>query len=249
MTIRPCPVCHSNKFTDFKIINQYFHHVRIFCKKCNTVFFNKLIKHKPEYDYEYNAHFFREGDISKARIMGHKIAMLALDNWAHPNIFEIGVGNGLTLWEIFKHRIPCAGVDIDKKLCDTITNHLNIPVYSGGLENFTTKRKYKIVYSSHVIEHFEDPYIFMKKAFSLLDHDGIIYLDTPDISQNKRLDPAWHHFKTRNPLEHCCILSKKSLAILGGFYGLSIVWFKSFRKYGSFQAILSRSPKTKTRTL
>lgn len=241
MNIRPCPVCKTEKFTDFKLINQSFKHVRIFCRKCHTVFFNKLITHKPNYDYYYNTYFFRPGDMKKAQIMGRKIAMIALENWKTPSVFEIGVGNGLTLWEIAKHRIDVAGVDVDKHLCDDLHTHTGLTLYSGGIENLKHRKKYKIVYSSHVIEHFEDPYIFMEKAIRLMDHDGILYLDTPDISQNKELDPAWHHFKTRNPLEHCCVLSPKSLAILAHNCGLNVTWSKRFRKFGSFQATLTRN--------
>lgn len=225
------------------------HYVRVLCTNCDTSFFNKIIKNKPIYDYKYNEHFLRPGDLKKASIMGKKIAKLALDTWAHPSVFEIGVGNGLTLWEIMKFGIPVAGCDIDKKLCKAITEKLSIPVYAGGIEHLKPRRKYKIVYSSHVIEHFENPHVFMKKAVSLMDKDGILYIDTPDISQNKRLDPEWHHFKTRNQLEHCCVLSPRSIEMLAYSHNLIVRWLKQFNKFESLQAILSQKNVVTTKKL
>jgi 2-polyprenyl-3-methyl-5-hydroxy-6-metoxy-1,4-benzoquinol methylase len=214
--------------------------IRLHCQVCNCVFFNKMLPKKPKYDYAYNLNFFKTSDYDKAKIMSTKLITLAKSMSENPTFFEIGVGNGWTLGRLQKAGIESKGVDVDEALCSRINKTQGITVYPGGLEKLKITERYDLVYSSHVIEHFELPDLFMLKAKQLVKEKGILYLDTPNLDDSSSLNPDWHHFKTRHPWEHCCVLSPKALGVLAGRHGLKVIKIELHPEFGSFQAILQR---------
>lgn len=237
---RPCPVCRNQDKETVKFICFERGLMRLHCEKCNCAFFNRLVPTRPIYDKTYNEEFYREGDHTKANIMGQKIVDFAKKCFDTPTVFEIGVGNGLTVRHIQDAGIDVEGVDIDKALCEFLAATLKIKVYSGGLEKLNCAKQYDIVYSSHVIEHFDEPDLFMLKARSLTKESGFLYLDTPDLNCSNHLDPHWHHFRTRDPWEHCCVLSPRAMLILASRHTFSTVKIELHPEYGSFQAILRK---------
>jgi 2-polyprenyl-3-methyl-5-hydroxy-6-metoxy-1,4-benzoquinol methylase len=182
----------------------------------------------------------REGDIRKAHIMAERLVKFAKLRFEKPTMFEIGVGNGLTTKFIQNAGIDIEGVDIDKDLCEKLANEQHIRVCPGGLEKYPTTKQYDVVYSSHVIEHFDEPDLFMLKAKQLVKKDGFLYIDTPDLDCGIAQGKDWHHFRTRDPWEHACVLSPKAMLILATRHSLQAVTIELHPEYGSFQAILRK---------
>ena len=113
-----------------------------------------------------------------------------------------------------------------------------IPVISARFEEFNPPGKYHLIYSSHVIEHTKNPKEFMKKAFDLLEDNGIFYLDTPDTYYQNSEEKRWHHFETRNPYEHCCLLGFVGIRMLASLAGFQTVRVERYDEFMSQQAIL-----------
>jgi SAM-dependent methyltransferase len=170
--------------------------------------------------------------------MALKLEKLCSEKWTHPLILEAGSGNGLTVFLLRAMRLNAFGVDIDPNLADYLMDKFKIPVISSHFENFDPGIEYQLIYSSHVIEHTLNPYKFMKKAYNLLEIGGIFFLDTPDTYYFDKEETRWHHFDTRNPFEHCCLLAKEGITHLAKEIGFKIDSITRYDEYQSQQAIL-----------
>jgi 2-polyprenyl-3-methyl-5-hydroxy-6-metoxy-1,4-benzoquinol methylase len=195
---------------------------------------------KPKYDWKYNLAFFKDSEIIKAEVMSEKITQLIKRIPGKPTVFEIGVGNGLFLKRIQNAGIPCEGVDVDKRLCEYLIEGDHLTVHAGGIERFKVSNRFDVVYSADVIEHFENPNVFMSQARRLLKPDGFLFINTPDLDCSNNCDPKWHHFKTRHPWEHACIISPKALLSLSAKHKFSIISIERTPMFGSFQALMQR---------
>ena len=235
---RQCPVCKNIRPEFIYWIESVNDVQRILCKSCDTIYFDRDPKEWPKYDIEYNKFFFRPGDISKAGIMAAKLAELIKGKWKHPNILEAGAGNGLTVFLLRAMGFNAFGIDLDPKLSVYLMEMYKIPIISARFEEFNPPGKYHLIYSSHVIEHSKNPKEFMQKAYDLLEDNGIFYLDTPDTYYFDKVEKRWHHFETRNPYEHCCLLGLVGLALLANEAGFTVVKRERYDEYMSQQVIL-----------
>lgn len=238
LNVNACPICGNTSSNWLYVIAPVGPCLRVHCETCNTVYLSGRIPDPPVYDFKYNLEFFRPGDIEKAKIMAPKIEQAALSISKKPRILEVGVGNGLTLRELVQLDYDAEGVDLDPELSKYLKGNYGIKVTPGGLLSFNPGRKFHLIYSSHVIEHFQDPNDFMENVARLQERKSILYLDSPDVDLCPSLDPNWHHFKTRNPYEHACVLSRQSLTALGLRHGYFMLRFDQFPQFGSFQAIM-----------
>jgi len=244
---RQCPVCKNLRPEFMSWVESIGDVQRILCKCCDTIYFDREPPTKPVYDKKYNLHFFRPGDIRKAGIMAAKLAELALKEWKHPSILEAGAGNGLTIFLLRAMGLNAFGVDIDPNLSVYLMENFKIPVVSARFEEFNPGAQYQLIYSSHVIEHCSRPFDFMKKAFDLLVEGGIFYLDTPDTYYHDKEGKRWHHFETRDPYEHCCLLGKVGIELLAREIGFFVRYSERYGDFMSQQTILIH-PRDKSRS-
>lgn len=235
---RQCPVCKNTNPEFMHWIESVNDVQRIWCKSCDTIYFDRDPAEWPKYDIDYNKFFFRPGDIRKAGIMAAKLAELAQSKWKRPNILEAGSGNGLTVLLLRTMGLNAFGIDLDPKLSVYLMELCKIPVVTSKFEEFNPPGKYHLIYSSHTIEHCKSPFEFMKKAFDLLEDGGIFYLDTPDTYYFDKQETRWHHFETRNPYEHCCLLGHVGIRVLANETGFSLIKIERYGDFMSQQALL-----------
>lgn len=233
-----CPVCENNYICTLSFIEKVADSNRMQCLICNCAFIDPLPIELPRYDTDYNLEFSRPSERNKAIIMAR--TLLDEFGWEKSTgkILEVGPGNGWTLTELKELGIGCEGVELDPEYAAFLTKKIKIPVYGGGIHAMTTDTKYKIVYSSHVIEHFADPVGYLQTAKEILADNGKIFIDTPDFDCAGHPKHTWHHFQTRTPFEHLCVLSKKAIGVCAARAGLKLRSFKRSVQYGSFQAVL-----------
>ena len=235
---RQCPVCKNVNPEFMRWIESVNDVQRIWCKYCDTIYFDRDPKEWPKYDMGYNKFFFRPGDIRKAGIMAAKLAELIAGKWKHPNILEAGAGNGLTVFLLRAMGFNAFGIDLDPKLSVYLMEMYKIPIITTRFEEFNPPGKYHLIYSSHVIEHCRNPFNFMKKAYDLLEENGVFYLDTPDTYYFDKQEKRWHHFETRNPYEHCCLFGLVGIGLLANEAGFTVVKRERYDDYMSQQIIL-----------
>jgi 2-polyprenyl-3-methyl-5-hydroxy-6-metoxy-1,4-benzoquinol methylase len=210
----PCPICGNNEQTKIHAIEQCSKVFRIQCEDCKTIFFDRQPPYEPKYDRKYNAHFYRPGDIRKAGIMAATIAEIAITKYIGPCILEAGTGNGLTAFLLNEMGIHTEAVEIDLDVAGYITRKYGYAVYATRFETWKTETEWALIYSSHVIEHTDDPKGFLKKAIDILSPGGTLFLETPDVAYNTKYSERWHHFKTRDPYEHKILFGQPGLYML-----------------------------------
>ena len=237
---KQCPVCKNLRPELMIWVESVGDVQRVMCKGCDSIYFDRDPGISPRYDLKYNQHFFRPGDIRKAGVMAAKLAELCDGRFKHPNILEAGVGNGLTVFLLRSMGLNAFGIDLDQALSVYLMEKFKIPVATARFEEFNPPGKYHLIYSSHVIEHCARPYDFMKKAYDLLEKDGIFYLDTPDTYYINAERKRWHHFDTRDPFEHCCLLGHVGIRILASEAGFHLAKIERYGDFMSQQAILTR---------
>ena len=235
---RQCPVCGNLEPALMRWADSVNGIQRIFCESCSSIYFDQDPPEWPSYDLKYNSFFFRPGDIRKAGIMAATLAELAQATWKNPNILEAGSGNGLTIFLLRAMGLCASGVDLDPKLSEYLLTAFKIPVTAIRFEEYNPPWQFHLVYSSHVIEHTQNPFAFMQRAYDLLHDNGIFYLDTPDSFYYNKEGKRWHHFETRNPYEHCCLLGAAGIHYLARKAGFQVVKLTRFPEYMSQQVIL-----------
>jgi 2-polyprenyl-3-methyl-5-hydroxy-6-metoxy-1,4-benzoquinol methylase len=237
---RQCPVCSNTRPEFMHFIEQVGEVNRILCKSCDTIYFDRTPPAQPVYDLKYNLHFFRPGDIRKAGIMAARLGELAALRFEKPNILEAGAGNGLTVLLLRAQGFNAFGVDLDRSLAAYLKEKFNIPIVCARFEEFKAPGKYHLIYSSHLIEHIPYPAKFMQRAWDLLEDGGILFLDTPDTFYYDKSKERWHHFATRDPFEHCCLLGFVGIRFMANNLGFDILSNTRFDEFQSQQIILRK---------
>lgn len=97
------------------------------------------------------------------------------------SILDVGCAEGFFLKGIADNsEWNVEGIDIIDTVVDFANNILGIKVHLTTLENFDTDKKYNFIRMNNVIEHCQNPVIFLKKAFDLLETNGLVWCSTPN---------------------------------------------------------------------
>ncbi len=239
-TTRQCPVCFNNCPQHFDFIERVEDEQRIKCKNCGAIYFTRRPPVSLKYDSTYNSYFLRPGDISKAGIMAAEIGEFCKKNMQNPAILEAGCGNGLTLWLLAQQGHKVKGLEPDPAWCLKLVESLEIPMIIGTFEEANFKEKFDLIYSSHTIEHCEDPHKWFDRAFELLNPGGYFWLETPDTFYHDKQLGRWHHFETRHQFEHLVMLGVDSLMYLAERWKFHIVDCDRKPMYQSVGIILQK---------
>lgn len=89
------------------------------------------------------------------------------------SFLEIGCANESLLEEGLKRNWEVLGIDMYKR--KTKNNMI-----FGDFEKLEIKRKFDVIWASHVFEHFKNPIQMLKKCFALLNPNGYIFIAMPD---------------------------------------------------------------------
>ena len=136
---------------------------------------------------------------------GINILSRLYDKDVPKTLLEIGCGFGYNLayWESFKKQ-EATGLEKAKYGLHG-RKELNVNILPKYLDEIKNKKVYDIVLSTEVIEHVEDPLLFLKQALLALKNNGILIFTTPSrdsVIKNKNnpamlraiLSPGYHEF-------------------------------------------------------
>ena len=113
----------------------------------------------------------------------------------HPkNIIDLGTADGEMLHMLSKNfnDTKFLGIEYNNDLVKYANkkNTHNVEIIKGDVNDIheITKTKYDVVIATAVIEHVDNPEVFMKNIYNLLNTNGILVLTAPD--------PMWEHIAT-----------------------------------------------------
>lgn len=170
------------------------------CKNCGFVYMNPIPDfeaNKSFYETDYwQEHHQIEGLITQYNFRPRhgRMAKWLKNHGVKPNelLIEIGCGFGFNL-DFLRTELGIVpeGLEPSKSGVYNTINAFNINCYSGGVNEFNPGKKYDVALMSHVLEHFDDPLAALEKAHSILNKNGVIWIEVPNIlypTPNKLLD-------------------------------------------------------------
>ncbi|MBX7133011.1 MAG: class I SAM-dependent methyltransferase [Fimbriimonadaceae bacterium] len=148
---------------------------------------------------------------------------------------EVGVGAGELAALALEFLFEVEGLDIRPAYAEAVRKRLGIPVSSLPFESFESSTRYHVICMGDVIEHMVDPMSSLRKAKSLLEPNGILWVSTPNWESAfsrliKDADPMWR------VVEHLNYFSYRSLKSTLESLGLEVIDYRvSTHYFGSME--------------
>jgi len=251
---RPCALCGSLEFKK-SLECEGFSFVK--CKKCGLVQRNPqpdkneiLARYSDTYGKDYlsyelenEASFLKLQQLALKDAGFHKIekklfsAAEKLHACAAPSILDIGCATGALLaflrdkgWRVTGVEIsPSANYAKDERKLDV----RNIPLE----ENNFPDNSFDVILASHLIEHLNEPKLFLEETYRILKNNGNVFITTPDISgfQSRIFKDRW-----RSAIfDHLYLFSRYTLSKMLKNAGFKIV---SCHSWGGLAAGIAPKP-------
>ena len=220
-----CKVCNSNEITNYCIEN--YHQIYL-CTKCNLLFTNiknalELWGHPHEnLEDEYLRNFKRYSITNKfflkliIKLFGYTRDLLHLD---------VGCAHGDFIKYCNQKGIASVGIDTSKIAIKYAKKELNLNnVFNEDLEEHLQKKKsYNVVTSFNVLEHVNNPKLFVNQIFNATKKNGLCILRIPNSTFHKNVNYLTNLLSIKSlnksvlaviPPIHLSCFSKKNLMIL-----------------------------------
>lgn len=146
-----------------------------FCN-CRNIFYTdkkNLTKIVYDDDYSKKYDFYLTKNVAEFEIKKFYEIMKQLRPLI-ASFFEIGAIQDYVLDYVHHKEVKTIGNDIIERK----SKHKMI---YGDFETVSIDEKFDVIWASHVFEHFIDPITALKKCYSLLNDDGLIYIAMPDV--------------------------------------------------------------------
>lgn len=125
--------------------------------------------------------FERQADIKRLRFITDN---LLKHLYKDANILDVGCGNGIISRHLADVGFNVLGIDVSKKAilkAKSIKESYNLKFeVKDANELAESKFKYKGIVCSEVLEHLENPKLFLNSIYKLLDQDGILIITVPN---------------------------------------------------------------------
>lgn len=140
------------------------------------------------------------------------------------NLLDIGSGTGISLIKFEDKGFNVLGIEPDNVNVLKINKVLNKgKCIHGFIETIKIDNKFDVIWSSHSLEHLEDPNMCFKKVYEILDDDGVFCVIVPDGENIKSLKNS-----VRNRF-HLFHFSKQSLIKLGQKNSFDVIYISSYK--------------------
>ncbi|HET7629637.1 MAG TPA: class I SAM-dependent methyltransferase [Bacillales bacterium] len=111
-------------------------------------------------------------------------------------LLEVGVGSGEMIAVANEMHFQATGIEIRPSYAKAVSETFGIPIKAVGFEDFETDQTFDVICMGDVIEHVTDPVQVLKKAKSLLNAQGVLWISTPNFESAtakvlKDQNPMW----------------------------------------------------------
>ena len=154
-----------------------------------------------------------------------------------PKLLDCGCAMGFFMEEANRMGFDAYGVDISKYAAERAQYLFDGKVKLGPVEKVDkifTKEKFDVITMFDLIEHLKDPILVIKKLKKLLNNDGIIVLQTGDVSSNwaRRQGQNWHFFA---PPQHLHFFSRDTITKMLESAGFKVIKIETEGKWVSLR--------------
>jgi SAM-dependent methyltransferase len=202
--INCCPVCEGKIYKHNKIFSEMLnllsnHTSKVFtCKKCKINYLWPYIS-REQLDVLYGKSYFTgnmEGEdtleaptsnsdyqteIVNTRVSKFKdtVDFLLAEHENAKSILDIGAATGEFLAICRKKGLSISGIELSSYACRKANANFGFKFHQTSFDEYQGKEKYDLIHMSHVFEHLQFPNKAMDKISSLLNPNGLIYIEVP----------------------------------------------------------------------
>lgn len=208
-----CPICGCGEFERLWNLGLYSFSN---CPKCNLIYQNpQPISEDVEVRYDdqyFNYEINNEESFLNLMLLGLKdigfVPSKVQDG--SKKILDIGCATGLFLSHMKKMGWKTYGIEVCKEACEYGNNVRGVNIFHGILSEASfSKDTFDVIHLSHVIEHINDPKVFLKDVYKMLKPGGFIYCTTPNVDG---LQAKWFKGRWRSAIaDHLVLFSVKTL--------------------------------------
>ena len=185
-----CALCHDN---NFKIISEKDSKSKgelivCFCNSCSMVSQNPIpTEHQVEQYYatEYRQdykqvfvpklkHIYRAGSLALNRL-----GFLTKNNVASGKLLDVGAGGGEFTYVSSQLGFDSTGIEPNIGYSNYAKDQYQANVKTGQLAD--VDGKFDVITMFHVMEHIPDPIKTFKKLYDLLNEEGFLFIEVPNI--------------------------------------------------------------------
>lgn len=111
----------------------------------------------------------------------HKI----IKDYKFETVLDIGSGAGAHSYILHNHKKKVTALDFGTSIYSKKkgSNYKNIEYLQIDFYEYKVNKKFDCIWASHVLEHQENPGLFIKKCMELAREDGIIAITVPPMSE------------------------------------------------------------------
>jgi SAM-dependent methyltransferase len=172
------------------------------------------------YELSNEVNFLRLQELALADAGFFILEKELLENGKAPRVIDIGCATGTLLEKLRERGWNCTGVEISPS-AEYAREKRSLDVRSTPLETCGfPDNSFDALLASHLIEHLNDPALFVSEAYRVLEEGGRIYITTPNIAgfQARLFRGRW-----RSAIfDHLYLFSVKSLSRLLEKQGFAI---------------------------
>ncbi len=220
-----CLICKKDKWINLANVN----HPKVtfnlqLCSVCGFVAQNPPLSEVFLKNYYENNYVMTNYNNSMSKIhqmyqpANARISYLRENNYISKlrRVLEIGPGAG-TMMKLFSDQgIDITGIEPDSIAAHWIEDNLKLPVFEGFFDFVYKKEKvtwqkslFDGIIFTHVLEHISNPSKFFSKLKKIMNEDGILIIEVPNIERpfsdemkwETYCDPGHLHYFSKNTLE------------------------------------------------
>lgn len=120
---------------------------------------------------------------TRIKILEKELIHFLWDQKKNKDFLEVGCGTGSFLRFMKACGWNVIGLEPDVAYTEAVKSRYNISIKNKFVEDFELDKKFDLISSFHVIEHIENPNIFLQNIYRLLNDDGYLFLECPSIDR------------------------------------------------------------------
>ena len=222
----PCVLCGGSVFRP-ALRCEGFAYVR--CRKCGLVQMNpqpKAASVQERYGNTYGGDYLAYETANEAAFLALQLKTLkdaGIDRIeetfflsgrsGRKRFLDAGCATGALLEKMRERGWEVSGIEISAQMAGYGRKNRGLPISTLPLEaNGFAANSFDVIHASHLIEHLNNPEIFVREAYRILSDDGLFLVTTPNIAgmQAKLLGGRW-----RSAIyDHLYLFSVKTLGRL-----------------------------------
>ncbi|MEL6835039.1 MAG: methyltransferase domain-containing protein [Bacteroidota bacterium] len=201
----PCPVCENSTHYSIYDNDRYGMGIStVICSHCGLVYLNprpteaemsEFYKHSyrkyyeaievPTPEYIANGPFLARAEFVLSKLSPY------LEQKNEGKLLDVGCAEGTLLQTVKTHfpQLSTYGIEPSLGFGQYAEKHSQAQVFVGTYQDFFAQsavKAFDFIVTTHVLEHILDPRSFMQALHQYLSDDGLIYVEVPNVINNKK---------------------------------------------------------------